>query len=86
MDNTIFLLTLQKNLERVLFDSIPIKYKVNIVSKNNLMVELYKKSPTLLIVDLDSITEQILEMIQSIVALSYLPVVYICTELDYSKN
>jgi HD-GYP domain-containing protein (c-di-GMP phosphodiesterase class II) len=80
MDNTIFLLTLQKNLERVLFDSIPIKYKVNIVSKNNLMVELYKKSPILLIVDLDSITEQILEMIQSIVALSYLPVVYICSE------
>lgn len=83
MNNIVFLLTLQKDIERIILDSIPVSYKLNLVSKNNLMVELYKKSPILLIVDLDSVTEQILEMIQSIVSVNYLPIIYVCAEQPF---
>jgi hypothetical protein len=80
MNNIIFLLTLQKDIEKMITESIPVKYSLNIVGKNDLMVKLYKNSPALLIIDLDSIAEQTLEMIQSILSLVYFPVIYICSD------
>lgn len=77
MQNTIFLLTVQKDVERQILDCIPINYNLINVTKTDLLMKLYNYSPIMLIIDADNLNEQTLDMINSIISLMYLPVIYI---------
>lgn len=84
MKSSIFLLTSSFEREKILRKFISkTYYDVTTVSKNDLMVKLYTDSPQLLLVDLDSFSLDALEMIESVVEISYIPVVYFYSE-DYS--
>jgi HD-GYP domain-containing protein (c-di-GMP phosphodiesterase class II) len=80
MHNTIFLLTNSISKELIIRNCISSRYEVVCVSKGNLMVEMYKKSPQVLIVDIDSYENQSIEMIQSTLSMDYIPVVYVYSE------
>jgi hypothetical protein len=81
MGSTIFLLTTNKAEISTVRSFLSSDYEVYTVTKTNLMVELYKKEPKVLIVDIDSYEEQTIKMIKSIIAIEYLPVIYV-----YSKE
>ncbi|SHH86894.1 HD-GYP domain-containing protein [Clostridium grantii] len=76
MEKSIFILTKKYSNEMKIKEAIGSLYETNLVTTATLMVELYKKSPIVLIVDLDSFEESTIEMIQSVVAIDYLPVIY----------
>ena len=80
MENSIFLLTSQKETERIILDSIPLKYNLISITTVDLIMKLYEKAPSMLLVDLDNLSEQSLEMVNSTVSLMYLPVIYIYTD------
>ena len=77
MYGTIFLLTNSKSKELSIRSCVSSEYEVFCVTKGNLMVEMYNKNPQILIVDLDSYDAQAIELIQSTLAMDYLPVVYV---------
>ena len=77
MGDKIFLITSSEGNEIIIKNVIGNDYEINVVTKNNLMVELYEKNPALLIVDLDGFGKQAIEMIQSIISIEYLPVVFV---------
>lgn len=76
----IFILTNDKTKVSRVNDFLSCDYEVYFVTKTNLMVELYKREPAALIVDIDSYEEQTIKMIQSIMAIDYLPVIYVHSE------
>ncbi len=80
MSDTIFLLIGNKRNEELIRNSIYGDFQVQCVNKSNLMVELYKTNPKTLLVDTDGFENQTIEMIQSILAIEYLPVIYIYSE------
>ncbi|MEK6266645.1 MAG: HD domain-containing protein [Clostridium sp.] len=80
MSSTIFILTNNKAEISTVRDFLSTDYEVYSVTKTNLMVELYKKEPKVLIVDIDSYEEQTIRMIKSIIAIEYLPVIYVYSE------
>ncbi|MBC8060906.1 MAG: HD domain-containing protein [Clostridiaceae bacterium] len=80
MGNRIFLLTTSENNEAIIRNVIGNEYEIYSVTKGSLMVELYKKNPVILIVDIDGFEEQTIEMIQSILSIEYLPVIYVYNE------
>ncbi|MBK5242632.1 HD domain-containing phosphohydrolase [Clostridium sp.] len=80
MSSTIFILTNNKAKISIVRDFLSSDYEVYSVTKTNLMVELYKKEPKVLIVDIDSYEEQTIKMIKSIIAIEYLPVIYVYSE------
>lgn len=77
MTGNIFLLTTDKNHEKIIRDAISSQYEVFCLSKTNLMVSMYEKEPIMFIVDIDCFEENTIEMIQSIIAVEYLSVVYV---------
>ncbi|GAA0178709.1 response regulator [Clostridium sediminicola] len=77
MSDCIFLMTLNNKRESKIREYTFNRYQVYSIDKNSLMMELYKRSPRALIVDLDSYEDSTLEMIQSTVSIDYLPVIYI---------
>jgi HD-GYP domain-containing protein (c-di-GMP phosphodiesterase class II) len=77
MSSTIFLLTTNKAEISAVRSFLSSDYEVYVVTKTSLMVELYKKEPKVLIVDIDSYEEQTIKMIKSIIAIDYLPVIYV---------
>ena len=80
MHSTIFLLTNSKMKELSIRGCVSSEYEVFCVTKGNLMVEMYNKNPQIIIVDLDSYETQAIEMIQSTLAMNYIPVVYVHSE------
>jgi HD-GYP domain-containing protein (c-di-GMP phosphodiesterase class II) len=81
MNTTVFLLTNNMENETIVRSSLEEDFEILRVTKSNLMVEMYKIMPQVLIVDVDSFGEQIIDMVQSIISIEYLPVIYI-----YSDN
>ena len=77
MKSIVFILTNDKTKVSRVKSFLNNDYEVSSVTKTNLMVELYKKEPRVLIVDIDSYEKQTLKMIQSIIAIDYLPVIYV---------
>ncbi|WP_291637571.1 hypothetical protein, partial [Clostridium sp.] len=77
MSGIIFILTSDKTKVSRVKSFLSSDYEVYSVTKTNLMVELYKREPTVLLVDIDSYEEQTIKMIQSIIAIDYLPVIYV---------
>lgn len=80
MSSKIFLLTNNKAQISTVRNFLGSDYEVYSVTKTSLMVELYKKEPKALIVDIDSYEQQTIKMIQSIIAIDYLPVIYVYSE------
>lgn len=80
MSNRIFLLTTSRDNELLIKNIIGNDYEIFVLTKSNLMVELYEKNPAILIVDIDGLEEHAIEMVQSIVSIEYLPVVYVYNE------
>lgn len=80
MSSTVFLLTNNKVVISTVINILSSDYEVYNVTKTSLMVELYKKEPKVLIVDIDSYEEQTIKMIQSTLAIEYLPVIYIYSD------
>lgn len=80
MSSTIFLLSNSNVVISTVRNYLCSDYEVYNVTKTNLMVELYEKEPKVLIVDIDTYEEQTIKMIQSIIAIDYLPVIYIHSE------
>lgn len=80
MDNTIFLLSTNENNEAIIRNAINSDYTIYSGTKNNLMAELYKINPKLLIVDIDGFEDHTIAMIQSILSIEYLPVIYVYSE------
>ena len=83
MKSSIFLLISSFDRENIIKKYISKAYDIITVSKNDLMVKLYSENPEILLVDLDSLSLDALEMIKSIVEISYIPVIYFYSE-DYS--
>lgn len=77
MEGLIFLLTKNEETQDIVKASIKGEYEIAEVSKSTLMMELYKKNPAMLIVDIDSYGEQIIDFIQNIISIEYIPVLYI---------
>lgn len=86
MNSSIFLLTSNINTEEILRKYISKDYNIITVSKNDLMVKLYSENPQLLLVDLDSYSTDALEMIISVMEISYVPVIYVYSEDNSIKN
>lgn len=82
MIGTIFLLTNNKINELIIKNSISDDYNVICTKKGNLMMDLYKINPEMLIVDIDSYGEQIIDMIQTILSIDYIPIIYTYSELE----
>jgi Response regulator containing a CheY-like receiver domain and an HD-GYP domain len=80
MRSNIFLLTNSKSKELSIRGSISSDYEVYCVTKGDMMVEMYKKNPKVLIVDIDICEDNTFDMIQSILAIEYLPVIYVYSE------
>lgn len=80
MSNTIFLLTNSKSKELSISNSINSDYEVYCVTKGDMMVEMYKRNPKVLIVDIDACEDNTLDVIQSILDIEYLPVIYVYSE------
>ena len=80
MGNRIFLLTTSKGNELIIKNIIGNDYEIYVVTKSNLMVEMYEKNPVILIVDIDGFQERTIEMVQSILLIEYLPTVYVYNE------
>lgn len=80
MSNTIFLLTNSRSKELSIRNSLSSDYKLHCVTKGDMMVEMYKKNPKLLIVDVDICEDNTLDIIQSILDIEYLPVIYVYSE------
>jgi len=80
MSKRIFLLTINDGNETSIKNIIGNDYEVYVVTKGNLMVDIYEKNPVLLIVDIDGFEEQSIEMVQSILSIEYLPVIYVQNE------
>lgn len=77
MKNNILLLTKSSNKELTIRDSIGHDYEVHCVTTGDIMVEIYKRNPVMLIVDLDICEDNTLNIIQSILDIEYLPVIYV---------
>jgi Response regulator containing a CheY-like receiver domain and an HD-GYP domain len=80
MSNAIFLLTNSKSKELSIRNSISNDYEVHCVTKGDMMVEMYKKNPKALIVDIDTCEENTFDIIQSILDIEYLSVIYVYGE------
>ena len=80
MSSIIFILTNDQTKVSRVRSFLSSNYEVYAVTKTNLMVELYKREPMALIVDIDSYEQQAIKMIQSIIAIDYLPVIYVYSE------
>jgi HD-GYP domain-containing protein (c-di-GMP phosphodiesterase class II) len=80
MSGLIFILTSDKTKVSKVKGFLGSNYEIYSVTKTNLMVELYKREPTVLIVDIDGYEEQTIKMIKSIIAIDYLPVIYVHSE------
>lgn len=80
MKSEILLLTKSYDKELIIRDSISHDYEVCCVTISDIMVEIYKRNPVVLIVDLDICEENTLNIIESILAVEYLPVIYIYDE------
>ncbi|KZL91089.1 HD-GYP domain-containing protein [Clostridium magnum] len=80
MSNTIFLLTNSRSKELSIRNSLSSDYKLHCVTKGDMMVEMYKKNPKLLIIDVDICEDNTLDIIQSILDIEYLPVIYVYSE------
>jgi HD-GYP domain-containing protein (c-di-GMP phosphodiesterase class II) len=77
MNNIIFLLTTNKAIELSIRNSVMDEYETVIVTKGNIMMELYKRNPVMVIVDIDSYGDEIVDFIKSIISIEYLPILYI---------
>ncbi|MFT5871444.1 MAG: hypothetical protein ACI8WT_000364 [Clostridium sp.] len=77
MSGIIFILTSNETKVSRVKSFLNGNYEVYSVNKTNLVVELYKREPTVLLVDIDSYEQQTIKMIQSIIAIDYLPVIYV---------
>lgn len=77
MSSLIFLLTTNTTTEIVIRDAVKGEYEIASVTKGNLMMALYKKNPVMVIVDIDSYGDQIIDIIQTIISIEYIPILYI---------
>jgi HD-GYP domain-containing protein (c-di-GMP phosphodiesterase class II) len=82
MSGSIFLLTNNELLDSKIRNTVAGNYNIINVNKSNLMVELYKLNPTMIIVDFDSYGDQIIDVIQTILSIDYIPILYIHKERD----
>lgn len=80
MKSDILLLTTSSRKELIIRDSISQDYEIYCVNTSDIMVEIYKRNPVVLIVDLDICEENTLNIIQSILDIEYLPVIYVYKE------
>lgn len=77
MNSIIFLLTTSKANELAIRNAVLGEYEIEIVTKGNLMIELYKKNPVMIIADIESYGDEIVDFIQTIISIEYLPILYI---------
>lgn len=80
MKSNILLLTKSSSKELIIRDSISCDYEVHCVTTGDIMVEIYKRNPVALIVDMDICEDNTLNIIQSILDIEYLPVIYVYSE------
>lgn len=77
MNSRIFILTANVEIESTVRQALLSEYELYCVNKSNLLMELYKKNPVMLIVDVDSYGDQIIDMMQTIINIEYIPILYI---------
>lgn len=86
MKKNILLLTKSQSKEVIMRDSLSHDYEVYCVSASNIMVEIYKRNPIVLIVDLDICEDNTINIIKSILDIEYLPVIYVYNEKSKIAN
>lgn len=77
MTRTAFLLTLNMEIEEKILSIVGREYEIRSVNKGNIMMEMIKTPPFLIIADVKSYGEQIMDYIRTMLNIEYIPVIYL---------
>lgn len=80
MTKTVFILTMEEEKENKIKSILEGEYEIRLVTKGNIMMELIKTPPLMIIADIDSYGEQLMDFIRTIISIEYIPVLYITKE------
>lgn len=85
MKNLIFLITENPDSQSIINNTlVGTPYKVEIIKKNNLLVNIYNKKPNVILLDVACYSETAIGLIQSALAINYIPT--ICISRSYKDE